>query len=130
MPDHPQVAAAPRPAQPELRTAQALPQWFVYYRVGPSDLAAVQAAVRQFQLDLAAEWPGLACGLLRRPGEAGGWVTLMETYRLAGPALPSSGPALGVTPAEALAAQVGRGPAALAAWTQGERHVEAFVPCA
>lgn len=118
--------------------ADAEVQWFVYYRVASPDLAPALAVVREFQRQLASESPALCCTVLRRPGEAEGRVTLMETYA------PACESALGSFPAGAVAEEPGRagiaceglparllqGPPALAAWLQGERHLETFVPCA
>ena len=53
---------------------------FVYYRVAQSDVQAALTAVRTFQQRLCAEHPGLAARVLRRSGERGTDVTLMEIY--------------------------------------------------
>lgn len=113
-------------------------QWFIYYRVAQADLAPALAVVREFQRKMASGSPALRCAVLRRPGETDGRVTLMETYA------PASESADGIRPAEAVAEDPGRaagpwdglpgrllkGPPRLAAWLQGERHLETFVPCA
>lgn len=137
MPEDDGVAAAPATRATAQPPASAMPhaaiQWFVYYRVAAEDLAPAQAAVRQFQQLLAAQWPGLACSLLRRPDTPDGRVTLMETY------VPASFTATGAeAPGQrgigsafgGLPARLEQGPPALAAWLQGERHLETFVPCA
>lgn len=53
---------------------------FVYYRVRAADAAATLAAVRAFQAEVLADAPALVARLLRRPGEADGVQTWMETY--------------------------------------------------
>ena len=56
---------------------------YVYYRVGLSDWPAALHIVRGFQRLLRSECPGLSARVLRRPGESGGSVTLMEIYACA-----------------------------------------------
>lgn len=92
---------------------------FVYYRVRRADDARAESAVMAMQAELAARWPGLQGRLLRRVdgGPATGDVTLMEIYA----GLPSP---------EAAAELESLAFARLAPWLVGERHVEAFVPCA
>lgn len=53
---------------------------YVYYRVNVADLGATVATVRTMQIALTARLPGLQAGLLRRPEQQDGTVTLMETY--------------------------------------------------
>ena len=55
----------------------------VYYKVDAAQHAACAAQVRQFQAQLLAAWPGLACELLQRPDAVAGVETWMETYRQA-----------------------------------------------
>lgn len=112
---------APAPLHGEVR-AHGSPQWFIYYRVATGDLAAVQDCVRHFQQSLQKQWPGLACGLMRRPGDTDGLVTLMETYA-------PTHPASGAASLDLLPSRLEQGPPALAAWVKGGRHAETFVPC-
>jgi|APDOM4702015248_1054824.scaffolds.fasta_scaffold05803_3 hypothetical protein len=94
------------------------PQRFVYYRVRRDALVQAQLAVRQMQDELRGRWPALQCIVLRRADAgAADTPTLMEIYD----GLPSAEAALDV---ESLARE------RLAAWLVGERHVEAFEPCA
>jgi len=53
---------------------------FVYYRVAPSSVQAALTAVRDFQLRLREQNPGLVARVLRRSGERDTDVTLMEIY--------------------------------------------------
>jgi hypothetical protein len=96
-------------------------QLYVYYRVAPADAPAVIAAVNALHAQWRGRWPGLACDLARRADErdaAESW-TLMETYRLPG----------GIT--AACRREIERtANERLGAWIVGERHSEAFVPCA
>lgn len=95
-------------------------QVFVYYRVRAADAAAVIAAVQACQTHWRLALPGLACALSRRAGEAAEEpVTLMESYAHAD----------GV-PAEAQRKIEGQVCAAIETWLVGDRHIEAFVPCA
>ncbi|MDH4061445.1 MAG: DUF4936 family protein [Aquincola sp.] len=94
------------------------PKRFVYYRVPHDGRARAEAAVRALHDELRARWPGLRCCLLRRADHASAdHATLMEIYE----GLPS--PAA-LAEVEALAL------ARLAPWLVGERHIEAFEPCA
>lgn len=93
---------------------------FVYYRVAPAHAAALRAAVRELQLRLVEQRPGLAARLLHRPELRDGLYTFMEAY-----ALPAGADADAAVLAIEHAAQ-----AALAPWLAGPRHVERFVACA
>lgn len=91
---------------------------FIYYRIASADAAAAQPVARAMQDALCARHPGLQAELWRRPQEKDGMQTWMEIYMHAegvGPVLEGE---------IASAAQV------LAAWLQGPRHCEVFVPCA
>ena len=90
---------------------------YVYYRIDPTDLAVVQAAVLGLQLTLCRAHPGLQAELLRRPDLRDGQMTLMETYALA----------QGVN---AILAQTIESAAAesLSQWLKGPRHSERFLP--
>ena len=108
----PAAAAAAAAASGAASAAQRL---YIYYRVAGADLPAALAAAQALRTALLAAQPGLIAELLRRPGEPGGHITLMETY-----AHPQ-----GVD--EALAGLIERqATAALAPWLQGPRHVERF----
>jgi Domain of unknown function (DUF4936) len=87
--------------------------WFVYWRVHEADAEAAEAAVLRWQTTLKARVPTLEATLWRKPESASpGLITLMEIY--------STVPA-------ALESELVAG-APLAAWQQGARHVERFVP--
>ncbi len=94
-------------------------QVFVYYRVRAADVPLAVATVRAAFVDLEAALPGLACGLSQRAGEVGEMRTLMESYAHAA----------GVSTAMQRAIE-DRLQNAVATWLVGERHAEAFVPCA
>ena len=53
---------------------------FIYYRLRSIDAAAAQAAVHAIQAQLREQYPQLIPRLLRRPEEADGRQTWMETY--------------------------------------------------
>jgi hypothetical protein len=103
------------------------PQWYIYYRVDPADLARVTAQVQAFQHALRVEWPGLAATLLRRPGMQDASVTLMETYTPAAAAAP-------VSPTDAAAGQasllqaIEQAAQGLSPWLRGPRRIEQFIP--
>jgi hypothetical protein len=103
------------------------PQWFIYYRIDPADLAQVTAQVQAFQRDLRTEWPGLATALLRRPGLQDASVTLMETYL---PAPDADGTLSQAAQHTRLAQTIERAAQALAPWLRSPRRVEQFVPVA
>ena len=92
---------------------------FVYYRVAAASAYGARTAVEALQAALCAAHPGLEARLLRRrdDGPAGGVETWMETY--AWPGTPQGVDA-------ALQRAIEDGAAALAAWVDGVRHVEAF----
>ena len=87
---------------------------YVYYKVDAAQHAATAPHVRQFQEQLAVQWPGLACELLQRPEATGGIETWMETYRHAS----------GLSPAllDSITS------AAAAAGLPAPRHTESFMP--
>lgn len=91
---------------------------YVYYRIDASSLDDVVATVLAMQARLRRDHPGLQAGLLRRPGDHDGQVTLMETY-----AAPQGVDA-------ALQACIDAAAAALARWQRGARHTEVFEPLA
>ena len=106
--------AAP-PATGASGAASAAQRLYIYYRVAEADWPAALAAAQALRTALLAAHPGLIAELLRRPGQQGGHITLMETY-----ARPN-----GVD--NALAGLIEqRAAAALAPWLQGPRHVEHF----
>lgn len=96
-------------------------QLYVYYRVRPADVPAVTAMVAALHAGWRERWPDLACALARRADEAdvGKPWTLMETYSRPG----------GVT-ADCRRDIERAAREHLGAWIVGERHIEAFVPCA
>lgn len=93
---------------------------FVYYRVRSADAAAALVAVQAFQAALCAEQPALVARVLRRPFEADGVQTWMETYATD----PGRSPA-GVD--VAMQVQIEARSTALAPHLDGPRHVEVFV---
>ncbi|MDE2397512.1 MAG: DUF4936 family protein [Burkholderiales bacterium] len=88
---------------------------YVYYRVHEPDLADACATVAALQRELRAAHPGLEAELLRRPGAAEGFVTLMEVYAKP-PGLEAE---LGAAIEVEAAARLGR-------VLVGPRHVEVF----
>jgi Domain of unknown function (DUF4936) len=93
---------------------------YIYYRVLPSNAAALQARVAAMQQSLAGGAPGMTTALKRRPEEKDGRQTWMEIYQ----DVPVNFDAM-------LEQAVAR--ADLAALTEGPRHTEIFVdviPCA
>ena len=94
-------------------------QIFVYYRVRAADVPLAIATVRAAFVDLKAALPGLVCSLSQRADEVGELRTLMETYAHAA----------GVS-SDTRRTIEDRLQSALVAWIVGERHAEAFVPCA
>jgi len=92
---------------------------YVYYRVRPTDAAAVIAAVRALHASLRAAMPELSCTLSRRAEQDGDLLTLMETYAHADGVTGDWQRAIECSAHEQLAA-----------WIVGARHVEVFVPCA
>lgn len=96
---------------------------FIYYRVASLNTATLRPMVQAMQQRLRAEHPGLQARLLQRsdalPGSADAHSTWMETY-----AAP-----LGID--ADLQATIATAAAALPAGSMmGERHIEAFAPCA
>ena len=87
---------------------------YVYWRVKPAAIGAASAEVARLQGDLRATHTGLRTALFQREGEP---PTLMETYAIDG----------GVTPELQAAIEAQLAPA-VAAWADGERHVEVFTP--
>jgi hypothetical protein len=98
---------------------------FIYYRVDPAHAPALREAIQGWQADLQADHPGLIARLLVRADETPqGMGTWMETY-----AMDARTSARGID--EALAARIAREAGALCAGRiAGDRHVEAFRPCA
>lgn len=94
-------------------------QVFVYYRVRAADVPIAIATVHAAFVDLKAALPGLVCNLSHRADDTGELRTLMETYVHP----------VGVS-SDIRRAIEARLQSALAAWIVGERHAEAFVPCA
>ena len=96
---------------------------FVYYRVRAEDAEAALVLVHGLQAHLMATHPGLAARLLRRPEEAGGMQTWMETYAID----PRHAPG-GIS--DELQAAIETESAALLPLLDGPRHTEVFVACA
>ncbi len=101
---------------------------FIYYRVDLQAVPAAMAAVAAMQAGLRQRHPGLSTRLLCRAELDGAPVTAptqtwMEIYAID----PMNHPA-GITPE--LQAEIDTEARALAAWIDGERHIEAFRPCA
>lgn len=93
---------------------------FIYYRLHPSDAAAAQAAVLNFQAQLRERDPDLVARLLCRSEEGVELQTWMETYAT-DPARAPAGIDLQMqAEIEALAC-------VLQPWLHGPRHIEAFV---
>lgn len=97
---------------------------FIYYHSQAQHARSVRTAVTAFQQTLCERHAGLEARLLCRNGSPSTNITWMETYRLSTAA---NGP--GVDTAlqaeiESLAA------CALAGLIEGQRHMEAFEPCA
>ena len=89
---------------------------YVYYRVPTAALPEVVDAATAMQATLRHRFPGLSTALLRRPEVTAERATLMEVY-----SLPERD--LGGEVAAEIEAQA---TAALARWTDGQRHVETF----
>lgn len=96
---------------------------FIYYRVRCVDAAAARAAVLASQQHLCDRHPGLRARLLRRPEEADGLQTWMETY-----ATDTMQDPAGIT--TALQADIEYGAQATLHWVEGSRHTEVFIACA
>lgn len=99
-------------------------RWFIYYRIQPEHSVAVTRAVSQFQSELRHRFPGLTTELLRRDPDASGLLTLMEIYAL------KDAPPSPAWPVETWPACIEQAARVISPWLQGQRHVEAFVPCA
>jgi hypothetical protein len=91
---------------------------FIYYRVRAADAPAAQAVVAQLHAQLRGMYPQLSARLLRRPAEANGSQTWMETY-----ASPD-----GIT--DAMQTRIESEALVLAPLIDGPRHTEVFVACA
>ena len=96
---------------------------FVYYRVTAAQAAVTLAQVQALHAELRSVAPGLAARLLRRPEEADGQQTWMETYAL-DPSAGSAGVGL------ELQAEIEARATRLVTRIAGPRHVEAFIACA
>ena len=90
------------------------PVLYVYYKLEVAWHDAWARRVRQFQMQLVAQWPGLVAELLQRPEAADGKETWMETYRHPRGLMPE----LLVSIAQA----------ALDAGLPAPRHTESFIP--
>lgn len=95
---------------------------FIYYRIPKAAAAAALEAALALQQRLCRHHPGLTARLLRRPDDAKDLQTWMETYAF------RAGDRCGVTPE--LEAEIAREACSLAAFIEGPRRTEAFVPCA
>jgi Domain of unknown function (DUF4936) len=96
---------------------------FIYYRLRSSDAIAAQAAVATFQAQLKQRYPALIARLLRRPEEADGQQTWMETY--------STDPMRDPHGIDAdLQTAIEIHATSLSPWLTSPRHTEVFVPCA
>ena|SRR2546423_11259026 len=96
---------------------------FIYYRIRVDEARAARDAVQAMQALLMRRHPGLTARLLRRPDEHDQQQTWMEIY-----ALQRDGETAGVTPR--IEADIADAATALAPFTVGTRHTEAFIPCA
>lgn len=92
---------------------------FIYWHVQADRLQSAVQAMTQFQSALRAQHPDLQARLFRRADEDGGPAILMETYALPG--------GIDTTLHTRIVVE---GAQAAAAWCQGPRHVEVFVPAA
>ena len=92
---------------------------FVYYRVAAENAEAARAEVQRFQASLREGHEGLSARLLRRPGEADGRQTWMETYTNT----PSPD---GVS--DTMRAEIERAAHRLVPLIDGPRHIEVFLP--
>lgn len=100
-------------------SASPVRELFVYYRV-PVDLAEeARGRVLQMQAGLCERHAGLQARLLRRPGDAAGLQTWMETY-----AWPERSHGI----ADDVQSEIERAASVLAPWHDGPRHAEVFEP--
>jgi hypothetical protein len=90
---------------------------YVYYRVAPAHWRAAADAVSAWQQEVRSARPGLIARVLRRLDVRDDAITLMETYAFES----DTG-----TVDDALQSAIERGPPALQAWLNGQRHVEPF----
>ncbi len=97
---------------------------FIYYKVRGAAAAAALVAVHALQQQLRAEHPALVARLLRRPGEADGLQTWMETYSIG--AGNADAPNDEGVDAE-LQMQIERAAAVLAPYLASPRRLEVFV---
>lgn len=100
------------------------PCGFVYYQIYQNQLTDVLACVQAIQRRWLALHPGWRAGLMRRPDDQGGLVTLMEIY------LPDTAPVSPALLASTLEALNKEASALLQPWQVRARHTEIFVPCA
>jgi hypothetical protein len=105
------------------RNAGAMRELFIYYRVRLLDAAAAEAAVQTLQAHLREQHPTLIARLLRRPEEADGRQTWMETYATDPMQDPTGITAELQTAIEAHAQR-------LLPLLDGPRHTEVFIACA
>jgi hypothetical protein len=95
-------------------------QLFVYWRVSVNDLPVALRALRDWQSGLAAQQPGLHCGLYRRSGMPDADATVMESY-----AIESAQSHPGID--DAMCQHIDQaGYALLQRWLRSARHVEVF----
>jgi hypothetical protein len=95
---------------------------FIYYRLRSIDSAAAQEAVRVYQAQLRQLYPSLLTRLLRRPEEADGQQTWMETY--------STDPMREPTGVNAeMQSAIESRASGLLPWLSGPRHTEVFIAC-
>ena len=104
-------------------TAPSMRELFIYYRLRSIDAAAAQSVVQACQAQLRQRHPHLVARLLRRPDDAQGWQTWMETYSTD----PMNG-APGIT-AE-LQSEIEAQAHTLLPLLDGPRHTEVFIACA
>jgi len=90
---------------------------FVYYRVAADRAEAARAAVSAMQTALRQRHPGLQARLLRRPEEADGQQTWMETYALNPEGV-----------AQAIQDDIAAAAATVSSFIEGPRHAEVFGP--
>ncbi|HUG23325.1 DUF4936 family protein [Piscinibacter sp.] len=94
---------------------------FIYYRIKAVGASSALRTVGECQARLRSRHRGLTARLLRRPDEHNGTQTWMEIYSF--DAHPG-----GITPE--IEAEIEHEAQALAAFIDGSRHTEVFIPCA
>jgi hypothetical protein len=96
---------------------------FIYYRVRPSEIAAVRLAVRRLQDQLCRQFPPLRARLLQSPEPSDDWQTWMEVYSTD----PTREPA-GIS--AQLQSEIEMQAGVALPMLDGMRHCEVFIACA